>query len=347
MDDKIINCEYCNTIFKTKSALNNHINKAKYCLILQKKIDEPQKEEFKCSICQKILSTKQNLEIHKEKCEGKKEVIHEQKFETVGIEKEKEFKCEHCDKILSRKQSLLNHINCCYKKKDRELKELKEINERTDKELKEMEKELFEKDKIIIKVNTQIEKQEEHYKEQIEKQEEQIKDLQNKLDKIANKAIDRPTTITTNTTNNNLNIMSSIDFNNLDEIKELIENNLNANHVVDGQKGIVQFLMESFLKDDDGNLKYRCTDSSRNIFKYKNSSGEIIKDVDANKLIAFIVDGGIKVKSVEIAKEWYTNEGIIDLTKYQIMNHPQQLILTIEDDNSSFRRELVSRTIAN
>ena len=34
-----MNCEYCNSTFKTISALNNHKNKAKYCLILQGKIE--------------------------------------------------------------------------------------------------------------------------------------------------------------------------------------------------------------------------------------------------------------------------------------------------------------------
>ena len=33
------NCEHCNANFKTKSALNNHKNKAKYCLIIQGKIE--------------------------------------------------------------------------------------------------------------------------------------------------------------------------------------------------------------------------------------------------------------------------------------------------------------------
>jgi hypothetical protein len=327
-----MNCEYCNSVFKKKSALNNHKNKAKYCLVIQGKIEpEPQheKEIFKCLICEKILSSKQYLEIHSSKCnEGK-------------------YKCLFCEKILSTKQNLTQHLSVCLEKKDKELKELKELKEKS-------EREIFEKDKIIIKVNTQLEnyiEQLENYKEQFEKQEEnykeQIKNLQDRLDKIANKAIDRPTIVTNTTTNNNLNIMSSIDFNNLDIIKDLIENKLSVNHVVEGQKGIAQFLVDSFLKDDDGNLKYKCTDKSRSIFKFLNSDGEINKDVDASKLITHMVDGGIKVKSVEIAKEWYTEEGIIDMTKYQIMHEPQQLILEIEDDSSTFRRELASRTIAN
>ena len=334
MDNKI-NCEYCNTIFKSKSALNNHIIKAKYCLLIQKKNES----------------------------------------ETMVSEKEKVFKCKHCKKILSTKQSLKNHINCCYEKKDREFKELKErtdlefkelkertdlefkeLKERTDREFKELkglkeqtDKKLFEKDKVLIKVNTQLE----NLKEQLEKQEEnykeQIKDLQDKLDRIANKAIDRPTNNVTNTTtNNNLNIMTSMDFDNMETIKDAIDTKLNANHIVDGQRGLAQFLVDAILKDSEGHLKYKCTDSSRGIFKFLNSEGEINKDVDAKKLISYIVSGGIKGKSIEIANRWYRDEdGVIDMMKYEIMNEPQQHILKIQDDSSCFRRELASMTIAN
>jgi hypothetical protein len=288
-------CEHCNTIFKTKSALNYHKNNAKYCLSIQKEKNET----------------------------------------AVSVKEKKIFQCEYCEKVLSNKQNLLYHINCCYKKKDKELNELKERSE----------KELIEKDKIIVKVNTQIE----NYKEREENYKEQIKCLQDKLDRIANKAIDRPTTSVTNTTtNNNLNIMSSMDFDNYETLKDAIDTKLNANHIVDGQRGLAQFLVDAILKDSDGNLKYKCTDPSRSIFKFLNTEGEINKDVDAKKLISYIVSGGIKGKSVEIANQWYRDEdGGIDMMKYEIMNEPQQHILKIEDDSSSFRRELASMTIAN
>ena len=299
-----MNCEHCNSIFKTKSALNYHKNNAKYCLSIQK-----------------------------------------EKNERVVAVKEKKFKCEYCEKVLSNKQNLLYHINCCYKKKDKELNELKERSEKELIELKERsDRELIEKDKIIVKANTQIE----NYKEREENYKEQIKNLQDKLDRIANKAIDRPTTTFTNTTNNNLNITTSMDFDNMETLKDAIDTKLNANHIVDGQRGLAQFLVDAILKDSEGNLKYKCTDPSRSIFKFLNSQGEINKDVDAKKLISYIVNGGIKGKSVEIANSWYRDEdGCIDMMKYDIMNEPQQHILKIEDDSSSFRRELASMTIAN
>ena len=308
--NKRMNCEYCNTVFKTISSLNSHKNKAKYCLLIQGKIEpEPEPEQvkqiFKCSKCEKILSSKQYLEIHFAKCK-------------------EEHECIYCNKILSTNQLLSNHLLVCLVKKD---------------------KELSEKDKIIVRISTQLE----NCKEQLEKQEEnyneRIKDLQDKLDKIANKAIDRPTNSFTNTTNNNLNIMTAIDFDNLEIIKDLIDNNLNVNHVVEGQKGLVQFLIDTFLTDEEGNLKYKCTDASRRIYKFLNIDGETNKDIDAKKLISYIVSGGIKGKSVEIADRWYRDEdGEIDLMKYEIMNEPQKNILKIEEDSSSFRRELASMT---
>jgi len=300
-----MNCEHCNTIFKTKSALNYHKNNAKYCLTIQKEKNET----------------------------------------VVVVVKEKKFKCEYCEKVLSNKQNLLYHINCCYKKKDKELNELKERSEKELNELKERsDRELIEKDKIIVKANTQIE----NYKDQEENYKEQIKCLQDKLDRIANKAIDRPTTSVSNTTNNNLNITTSMDFDNYETLKDAIDTKLNANHIVDGQRGLAQFLVDAILKDSEGNLKYKCTDPSRSIFRFLNSKGEIHKDVDAKKLISYLVNGGIKGKSIEIANNWYRDEdGVIDMMKYDIMNEPQQHILKIEDDSSSFRRELASMTIAN
>ena len=348
MKDAKLNCEHCDAIFKTKSSLNNHRNKATYCLIIQGKVDPPDvKLEiiFKCPICKKNLSSKQYLETHAKKCESKK--VHEFKCNNCGKNmsskqnleshqkrckinnKEKEvYQCQHCDKILSSKQNLIHHLTVCLEKKDKELKELKS------------QKELA--DKFII--NSKLE----NYKEQLEKKEQQIKDLQDKLDKIANKAIERPTTVVSNTTtNNNLNIMSSLDFNNLDKIKDAIENRLNVNHVVDGQKGLAKFMVDTILTDEDGNLLYVCTDASRNMFKYKNSDGEINKDVEAKKLIAFMVDAGIQGKSFEIARKWYKNgdeNGDVDMTKYGIMVNPQEKIMKIEDESSRFKRELASMT---
>jgi hypothetical protein len=340
-----MNCEYCNKEFKSKSSLNNHKNKAKYCLVIQGKLE--QKEIiFKCDFCEKVLSSKRNLEIHKEKCRGKKEDIfqceyckkilsskqnldiHIKKCEIIQIENE--FKCEYCEKYLSSKQKLEYHKNICDIKKDKELKELKE---KTDKELKE-------KEKIIIKLKTQNE----NYKEKEKNYKEQIKDLQNKLDKIANKAIDKPTT-THNTTNNILNIASYIDFNDVEKIKTIINDKFTIDNVITGQKGLASFAKEHLLTDENGNSSYLCADASRNVFKYKTPDGEIKKDIEAKKLSEYLIVGGIKTKTSNIGDKWCRNEnGEIDMEKFKILIEPQLSILKLSDDNNIFKRELATLT---
>ena len=345
-------CEYCNTEFKTKSALNNHKNKAKYCLIFQGKIELKEKI-FKCDLCEKILSTKQNLEVHKEKCVIKCVI---KKVEEI-------FQCKYCNKLLSTKRNLEGHINVCLEKKDKELKELKELKERTEKELKELkerteriEKELKERTEKELKElrenNIKIITQNENYREQIEKQEEkykaqklQIKDLQDKLEKLASKAINRPTTIVSNTTtNNHLNICTSMDFNDINKIKDIIDNNLNINHVVDGQKGIALFVKENILTDENGNSKYICTDPSRSIFKYKDINGEIKKDVEAKKLTDCIIKGGIRTRSAFIGNEWVHKEDNSNkyVSKLEMMIEFQENISKISDNNNNFKKELAS-----
>jgi hypothetical protein len=340
-------CEYCNTEFKTKSALNNHKNKAKYCLIIQGKI-KPKNEIFKCNFCEKILSTKQYLELHMEKCEGKKEKIEEFKCDYCNkilsskqyleshskkceiIKEEEIYQCEYCEKILSTKRNLDGHLTLCDKKKDKEIKTLKEKLERKDKECKE-----------------QLEKQKKELKEQIVDYKQQIKDLQDKLENLASKAIERPTSVISNTiTNNSLNIATSMDFDNIEHIKNLIDNYLTINHIVDGQKGIANFVKETMLIDDNGIPKYICTDPSRNIFKYKDTNGEIKKDVEAKKLTGSLVKGGIRKQTALLGNEWVQSEENSNnyLNKLEIMMEFQENIHKLGDNNTDFRKELAAIT---
>ena len=335
-------CEYCKTEFKTISALNNHKLKAKYCLIIQGKIEsDPHKDIYICHICKKVLSSKKYLEIHEQKCKGRK--------------KENIFNCEFCDKVLSSKQNLELHIkkckiikdkeefNCEYCKKNLSTKQNLEnhkniCSEKKDKEIQQKDKALKEQEQIIIKIKTQ----KEDYKEQLEKKDLQIKELQDKLERIANKAIEKPTT--TNNLNT-LNIASIIDFNNVDKVKDLIENKLNINHVVDGQKGLANFVKDNLLTDDAGKLLYVCTDPSRHIFKYKDSTGEVKKDVEAKKLTNYILEGGIRCKSSNIGNDWCKDDkGDINMNRFNIMLEQQQSIMKLSDDNNSFKKELASIT---
>jgi hypothetical protein len=265
-------CEYCNTDFKTLSSLNLHKKKAIYCLKIQGKIPLNNiLESFKCEFCNKMLTSKRNLDNHV------------------------------CNIIELKKNIIELKENISQLKKDR------------DKCIKE----------------SQI----------------QIKDFKDTIERLASQAINKPTT-TNNTTNNTLNIMSSLDFNNIDRIKDLIDDNYNINYAIDGQKGLARFVVDNLLKDENGELIYVCTDPSRQIFKYKDNSGEIKKDVEAKKLTNYIVDGGIKKKTIDVSNEWYTDDkGGVDTDKFNLMIERQQNILKLQDDNNNFKKELATITV--
>ena len=277
-----------------------------------------------CQYCKTEFSNLYNMNSHQRKAkyclliQGKENTIDKNKTE---------FKCKYCKKNLASKQKLAYHIDICDKKFILLLDELKE-----------KDKKIQDQEKVFIKLKSRIEQLE----EQNTNYKEQVKDLQDKLDRIANKSIDRPTTMTNNTT---LNIASFMDFNDIDKIKNTIENRLNINHVVDGQKGLANFVKDNLLTDDTGKLLYICTDPSRQIFKYKDSTGEVKKDVEAKKLTNYILEGGIRCKSSNIGNEWCKDDkGDINMNRFDIMLEQQQSIMKLSDDNNSFKKELAALT---
>ena len=305
-------CQYCKKNFSSKQSLNTHQKTTIYCLKLQGKNEEV--NNFNCNYCDKIFTTKQYLLTHLSYCKDKD-------LQDKLKEKDKELQ----DKLKEKDRELQDKL----KEKDRELQDkLKEKD-------KELQDKLKEKDIIIME-----------YREQIAVLKGQLitlKDDHEFIKEIAKQP--KTTTTTTNTTHNTLNIASFIDFNDIDKIKDTIENKLNINHIVDGQKGLANFVKDTLLTDENGKLLYVCTDASRHIFKYKDSSGEIKKDVEAKKLTNYILDGGIRTKSAVIGNDWFTDEkGDIDMNKYNIILDQQQNIMKLRDDNNSFKRELASIT---
>jgi hypothetical protein len=319
-------CEFCNTNFNTISSLNNHKKKAKYCLIIQGKMEGKDKN-FECECCKKVLSSKQNLKIHLKKC---------------GIlEEEKQFNCQYCKKVLSTKQNLLYHMDTCDKKLKYEIENYKKQLEKQEENYKKQ-------------LEKQLEKQKEIYIKQLEKQEEQIKDLQNKLDKIANKAIDRPTTTNHNTVNNKFELNT---FPSQREIDRKIESQFNDKYILDGMKGIAQFVFDHIVKLEDGSMAYACYDTSRQMFKYKDENGNEIKDPKAVKLKKMIKPGLLKQSKTlldyfndecDYLEKRKDNGQDIDGKEYNIMNTLREKafevgceILSIEDTNK-FTNELAN-----
>ena len=68
------NCTYCNTSFKNVSSLNLHKKKSSYCLKIQG-TKQTLTHNFKCDFCNKILTSKRNLEIHVCNTQNLREII--------------------------------------------------------------------------------------------------------------------------------------------------------------------------------------------------------------------------------------------------------------------------------
>jgi hypothetical protein len=281
-----------------------------------------------CEYCNKELSSIVSLKNHKKtakyclKIQSEKGLLDNEDFEKKEINEFKE-QCNFCEKYFSNKSNLKNHLKqiCCV--------DLYKINTLFGKQ-KELEKDILEckrENMILTSVNTILEGDHQCLKE------------------IAN----QPKIITNNTTNNTtnkiLNVVSPLDLNDHNYIKQIITNHYKLDYIFAGQKGLAQFAIENILKDENGNLKYICTDPSRQIFKYKDVFGDIQKDVEAKKLTNYLVEGGITNKACDIAKEWWTDEnGNTNSGKLEILLDKTESMIKLEDDNTIFKKELATIT---
>ena len=164
------------------------------------------------------------------------------------------------------------------------IKNIKEnIKKEKDIEIKLLQKKCDKKDSIIDKLEFVREKNIEQNKKQDElylKQEEKIKDLQEQIQKLAMRAIDK-TTITNNS------IINKLELNNFitpENIEDKIQRKFNDNYIPNGMKDVAKFVYEWILKSEEGNLIYACYDRSRLIFKYKDESGNEVRDPKASQL---------------------------------------------------------------
>ena len=303
-----------------------------------------------CQYCKKTFSSKSSLNNHQ------KTAKYCIQLQGVENKSENKFICNDCSKIFYQKQHLLTHLQSCKEKEfqDKSGKQQKEFEDKLRKQEKEFEDKLRdkmrEKEQYIIKLITQNE----NYKEQLEKQQEQIKDLQDKLDKIANKAIDKPTTTTNNTINNKFELNT---FPSQKEIDRKIESQFNDKYILDGMKGIAQFVYDHIVKLEDGSMAYACYDTSRQMFKYKDENGNEIKDPKAVKLRKMIKPGLLRQSKTlldyfndecDYLEKRKDNGHDIDCKEYNMMNTLREKafevgceLLSIEETNR-FSNELAN-----
>ena len=239
--------------------------------------------------------------------------------------------------VLKNKYNLqihqLNNKKCLQiqdiKKKDKIKKdnELIKINKDNIKKEREINKLLI----LLKEKENALKDKEEH----ILKLEEQIKELQNNIKDIAIKSVSTPKTMNTMNTINQNKYLFLTPFNlTKEEIKEKIEKNFTKDHFMNGQKGVADFTYNNLLLDENKQLNYFCSDTSRKYFCYKDINGEIKKDIKTKMLTNFIADD-IIIKSNNICDTALADKNIkLDTCHKYIVKKFD--ILNMKNDNNEF-----------
>jgi hypothetical protein len=303
---------------------------------------------MECQYCNKILSTIYSLKTHQKTV---KSCLQKQgkKIENTNLI------CNFCSKNFTTKDNLYNHYKICKEKMKEDIitKELEKIKDEHKKELEKIKDEhKKELEKIKDEHKKELEKIKDEHRVEIDKLKEENNLFKGKISILENNKdclfeIAKQPKITNANTNNNkiLSINSYMDFSNTEHVKKLIEEKYDTKYLFQGQKGVAQFAVDYILKDDNGDLRYVCTDPSRQIFKYKDSEGFIKKDVEAKKLTGFLVNSGIQEKTHNVAIDFWTDDdGEINGQKCSALLEPAQSVKNIKEDNTVFKKELVNIT---
>ena len=222
-----------------------------------------------------------------------------------------------------------------------------------------MEKQKKEYDRKISKqkkdYEDQLDKQKKDYEDQFDKQKkdmggvienlkETISKLEAKLEKFEDAVIaSKKPTNTTN--NNNIVVANTLNLNDTERFKSIIQEKLTKNVVCNGQRGLAKFAVENLLKDSEGKLMYKCVDPSRHNFEFTNSDGIVEKDVRAIKLKRALIGGDVIVKAKNAGNELWTREdGSMDNDRYTASSGKVMEIMTVDRDDTKFRTELSALT---
>lgn len=277
-----------------------------------------------CEYCKKTLSTKSNLSYHQKNNKACLTIQQKENENEIEIEL---VNCEFCNKSFS-ESNLIKHLKKCKIKIDKEIENFKK-----------------EKNLEIKKLKEQHELETEKFKKEINQLNFEIVSLKAENNIFSKGHQEMIKLAKQPKTTKNITIGGNNFFNDTEKVKDIINSKLDRFDIAAGQKGIAQFAAKNILKDDDGLLKYVCTDSSRGIFNLLHDNGESEKDLKAKKLTDLLFESGLKTKTHDIGKSLWTKEdGSHDGEKFRMYQEPIYEINTMNSDNSTFRNELACLT---
>ena len=301
-----IKCEFCNSILSSKYILKTHLQTNKSCLELRNK---ELKTNFLCNGCNIYTLDKHKLKNHQEKCKLYQNSLIKEKYENELKEKERQLK----EQKLKENQEKLQEQKEQYEK---ELKENQEqLQEQYEQKLQEKEKK-YEQDlkEQQQQYEQKLQIQQNEYKQQLKeiqiKYEEKIEEkthlLIEKLERLAEKSIDKPTTINNNI-KNYFSTTQYIEDINQNDLKKKLYSSLTEYHYMHGQKGIAIVCTEEIIKKTkDKKPIMICTDINRRNYKHTDKNGNIKTDHQARNFIEK-VSKPIKEVSKEIYESILSN----------------------------------------
>ena len=273
-----------------------------------------------CQFCNNVFGTKYSLQAHQKRA---KYCLNIQQITNSNTISEL-VKCEYCNKSFS-PHNMERHYNNCKQKLKYHIEDLENsVINKLNKRIEDLEKIIIEKD-----VQLSI------YKELSEHSRDTIEEI-----------AFRPTiqnnnnTQNNNTQNNTLINMTPFDMSK-ENFAKTIEESFTKEYLLEGQRGVAKFAVDNLLKDENGKLKYICTDPSRQVYRFKTIDGILERDIKARKLTQALVDNLTK-KSHMLSMEELLGKG--DTEVFVIYTNNFQDIKDLQDDNGEFRTELASLT---
>jgi hypothetical protein len=141
------------------------------------------------------------------------------------------------------------------------------------------------------------------------------------------------------TTNNNVLNLSQ------EHVKKVLTEQLDYNVVYAGQAGLASFVVDKMLKNQAGNLIYRCVDPSRQMFEFMDENGDTVRDMKAEKLIQSLVKGDvIKIGLEQAGKGWTTDDPKLNVQRTDVFSSKVSEYANLNRNNTVFRSKMSSMT---
>jgi len=368
-------CEFCFVSVKSKYNLKSHLINNKNCL---KKRGLNLESTFICNGCDYIFTNNTNLTVHKETCKRYIVLKLKEEFDTRlkdTLEKYKEENNINCEqqKVNYEQQIHDQKVNYEQQIHDQKVNYEQQIHDQKvnyDKQHSLLTEEYKEKIRNLELTNRDMNhKITQHELKIIDMKhnyEKIIKDIQSQndkllenLQKLASQAIDRPTTATTNVTNNNVkNNFSTTYFLETikpEDVKMKCQNYLTEQVFLEGQRGIAQLCTDHIINTKDKKALMLCTDVSSKKFKYMDDQGNIKEDYEArtftNKVSKPIKDASrivydsilfdVKSEKENLEDDDYSRKAYLNSKELKTIDCFVQIThFDDPDNNNEFKNEL-------